>query len=347
MIQYLLSVMKGQRSGFFSYLIIYLLVPLSLVYRLGVFCHRNYFRIKGQFKAHKPVISIGNITVGGAGKTPLVIWLARHLQDNGFKSIILTRGYMPKSFKVSDEADMLNEQIPYIPVLTGKDRIANIKKTKGSIPVDVFICDDAFQHWPLKRDLNIVVIDALNPFGNGFLLPAGILREDPWSLRRAQIIVLTKINNLNGIHELTSKIKRVNPKALIVESSYKSSGIVDVFDTEILPVNYLKDIPVVAFCAIGDPLSFELELKNSGAHIIKVFTFRDHHLYSKHDIQRMVEFCRGQAVPILVTTHKDAVKLAMFKDLFKGFRLVYIPIQLEITKGSDEFLQKVISVCAH
>src|SRR5476651_1433675 len=115
--QYLLSVMKGQRDSFTALFITYLLVPWSLVYGLGVFCHRNFYRLKGVYKASKPVISIGNITVGGAGKTPLVIWLARHLQDKGLKSIILTRGYMPEAAKVSDEVDMLNEQIPYIPVL--------------------------------------------------------------------------------------------------------------------------------------------------------------------------------------------------------------------------------------
>ena len=116
--QYLLSVMKGQRSSFTAQLITYLLLPWSLLYGLGVFCHRNFYRLKGAYKASKPVISIGNITVGGAGKTPLVIWLARNLQDKGFKSVILIRGYMPQGISNnSDEVDMLNEQIPYIPVL--------------------------------------------------------------------------------------------------------------------------------------------------------------------------------------------------------------------------------------
>jgi tetraacyldisaccharide 4'-kinase len=343
--EYLLSIMKGQRSSFTAYLITYLLLPFCLVYWVGLLCHRNYYRLRGVYKASKPVISIGNITVGGSGKTPLVIWLARNLQDKGLKSIILIRGYMPKASKVSDEVDMLNEQIPYIPVIAGADRAASIREAEDSLPVDLYICDDAFQHWPLHRDLNVVTIDAVNPFGNGYLLPAGILREGLSSLKRADVFILTKIDNSNIIQELSLKLKRINPKALIMESRYKSTGIVDVFDTLDTPEDPLKEKRVVGFCAIGDPLSFEASLKTSGAIITKLFTYRDHHVYKKNDIQAMVKFCHSQNIQILVTTHKDAVKLRAFRGLFAGFRLVYIPIQLEITKGSDEFFKKIISIC--
>jgi len=372
----LLSIMKGQRKGLLAQLITWALVPLSLVYGLGVFCHRNFYRLRGAYKAPKPVISIGNITVGGAGKTPLVIWLARKLQDHGLRPIILIRGYMPWAvkkiasslknaalgstsrndtnlttneaigpFDTSDEVDMLNEQMPLIPVLAGVDRVTNIRKAKGILPVDVYILDDGFQHWPLGRDLNIVAIDAGNPFGNGYLLPAGILREPLSSLKRADVLILTKTDGTSDTQVLTSRLKRINPEALIMESRYRATGAVEVFDNDILPENFLNDRRVAGFCAIGDPLSFESTLKNTGAKVSKLFSYMDHHVYKKEDIQRMVEFCRTQEIQVLVTTHKDAVKLKIFKDLFEGIRLVYIPIQLEITKGSDEFLQKVISVC--
>lgn len=345
MIPYLLSVMKGQRSGFIAQCITYLLLPWSFVYGLGAFCHRSYYQLKGSFKALKPVISIGNITVGGSGKTPIVIWLAKNLQIKGFKSVILIRGYMPKGSKVSDEVDMLNEQIPYIPVLAGKDRTANICKAGDTLPVDVYICDDAFQHWPLYRDLNIVAIDAANPFGNRYLLPAGILREPLTSLKRADVFILTKTDGPQNIQDLSCELKRINPRALIMESRYKSAGVADVFDELSMPGDFLKDKPVAGFCAIGDPLSFESSLKNSGAKVLKLFTYMDHHVYRRSDIKGMVAFCRSRDVQLLVTTHKDAVKLQIFKDLFAGIRVVYIPIQLEVTKGQDEFFQKVISIC--
>lgn len=337
--------MKGQKKGLLDYLIILLLLPLSLIYGMGVFCHRIFYFLKGPYEAPKPVISIGNITVGGAGKTPLVIWLARNLQDKGLKSIILIRGYMPHASKISDEVDMINEQIPYIPVLAGANREANIREAEDVLPVDLYICDDAFQHWRLWRKLDIVAIDAGNPFGNGCLLPAGILREPTSALRRAHIFVLTKTDGSNDIQALCSKLTKINPKALIVESRYKTIGAIGVFDNDILPENFLKDRRVVGFCAIGDPLSFESSLKNSGAKVAKQLSYMDHHVYKRDDIQRMVEFCCLQEIQVLVTTHKDAVKLKIFKDLFTSIRLVYIPIQLEITKGSDEFIQKVISVC--
>lgn len=344
MTQYLLSIMKGQRKDLSARLITYLLLPLSLIYGFGVFCHRNFYRLRGAYKASKPVISVGNITVGGSGKTPLVIWLARHLQETGLKPVILIRGYMPQASKISDEADMLKEQIPpSIRVLVGANRIANIRK--NHLPLDAYIADDALQHWPLARDLNIVTIDAGNPFGNGFLLPAGILREGLWALKRAHVLVLTKTDSSNDIQALSSKLKRINPKALIVESRYKATGVVGAFNNDILPEGFLNNRSVVGICAIGDPLSFESSLENAGAKVIQLFTYRDHYVYTKDMVERLVAFCRLQDTRVLVTTHKDAVKLKVFKDLFADIRLVYISIQLEITKGSDEFLQKVVSVC--
>jgi tetraacyldisaccharide 4'-kinase len=345
--RYLLSIMKGQQKGLIAQCIIFLLLPLTLFYRLGIFCHRTFYRLIGAAKSPKPVISIGNITLGGSGKTPLVIWLARKLQEKDIKAVILIRGHMPVgSSKASDEVDMVNEQVPFIPVLSGPDRVANIRKSNGS-PGDVYIADDAFQHWPLQRDLDIVVIDTLNPFGNGYLLPAGILREGLSSLKRADIVVLTKTDSAGDTRSLYAKLKAINPQALIVESRYKSDGAVDVFNAVTLPESFLKEKGVVGFCAIGNPLSFELSLKNSGAKISGFFSFMDHHVYQTRDIERMVEYCHHQKVEVLVTTHKDAVKLRNFNDLFAGLRLVYMPIQLEITQGSDEFIHQVIAVCRH
>jgi tetraacyldisaccharide-1-P 4'-kinase len=144
---------------------------------------------------------------------------------------------------------------------------------------------------------------------------------------------------------LTARLKKINPEALMVESRYKVGGAAVVFDNDILPQDFLNEKQAAGFCAIGDPRSFETSLKVSGARVTRLFTYRDHHVYSKEDIRQMVGYCRAQNIPILATTHKDAVKLRGFKDLFKGVQLVYIPVQLEITKGSDEFFQTIISVC--
>jgi len=344
--QYLLSVMKGQSGGFFAQVIICLLWPFSCIYRLGIYCHRSFYSLKGVYKAPKPVISIGNITVGGVGKTPLVIWLARILKSKGLTPVVLIRGFMLEANVISDEAQMFSEQIPDIAILTGANRINNIKNNT-SLTTDVYICDDALQHWPIDRDLDIVAIDAINPFGNGHLLPAGILREPLTALSRADVVVLTKTNASTNYQVLTSKLKEYNPNALLVETCYKSTGCVDVLNSEIMPLDFLKDKTVAAFCAIGDSSSFEWQIKNLGAELAKCFVFMDHHVYHKQDVQILMDFVRTQNIQVLVTTHKDAVKLRVFKELFVGIRLIYISIELDVTKGSDEFIQKVIAICHH
>jgi len=164
------------------------------------------------------------------------------------------------------------------------------------------------------------------------------------ALKRADVFVLTKIDPSRSVQALSSKLQEINPAALIVESRYKSSGVVDVFGNEVLAEDFLRGKKVAGFCAIGDPVSFESELRNTGAAIVRLFTYMDHHVYQKNDIQSLVSFAIAQDTGVLVTTHKDAVKLRGFKDLFGQVRLVYIPIQLEITKGSDEFIQKIVSV---
>lgn len=251
---------------------------------------------------------------------------------------------MTEASAESDEALMIKQQIAGITLLSGADRVGNIKKN-ASLMADLYICDDAFQHWPLGRDLNIVAIDAGNPFGNGHLLPVGILREPLSALKRADIFVFTKINASKNVQALTAQIKKFNSKALIVESRYTSTGCVDVFNSEVLPNDFLKDKSVLAFSAIGDPLSFESQFKDLGAKLAKTLTFMDHHSYQKKDIQAIVLQAHACKAQLLVCTHKDAVKLQIFKDSFDGIRLVYIPIQLEILKGSDEFIQKIITVC--
>ncbi len=342
---YLLSIMKGQRNGFIDQLIVDLLLPWSWLYGWGVFGHRLWQRFLGTYLAPQPVISIGNITVGGSGKTPLTIWLARSLQEKGIKSVVLIRGYMPKGCKISDEVDMINEQLPYIPVLAGADRAENIKKYGKALPVDVYIADDAFQHWPLGRDLDIVAIDSSNPFGNGQLLPAGILREPISALKRADVMVLTKTYGVNDLESLSAKLKKINPRALIMESRYKNGAPLDVFSLKQMPEHYLNGKKIVGFCGIGDPLSFEHGLLDSRADLVKLFAFMDHHVYTPADIQHLQAFCKEQGVSCLVTTHKDAVKLKFFQHLMEGIELLYIPIHLEMTKGTDAFFQKIIPIC--
>ncbi len=320
---------------------------LSLVYGLVVVVTRGLYalRILPVYQASKPVISIGNITAGGSGKTPLTIWLVKQLVEQKIKPVILTRGYMPQPGVQSDEADMLNAALPDVPMMVGSDRKQSIINALKALPVDVFVCDDAFQHWPLKRDLDIVAIDASNPFGNGYLLPRGILREDLSALKRAHVFVLTKTDQGGDLTDLHEQLIALNPQALIVDTRYQSMCLVNVFNGDLAALDTLHDKPVASLCAIANPASFMFTLKDLKMNVTAAFDFMDHHVYTPQDIMRVSEHCRMNKIDILLTTHKDAVKIKNFKDLFNGIQVLYLRIEIDVTQGKHEFIQRVGAAC--
>jgi len=219
--KYLYDLMTDSRQGWLAKVLQGLLWVLSLAYGVIVTVTRFMYqgRILPRYQASKSVICVGNITTGGVGKTPLVIWITKILENKGRKVVVLSRGY--KSCDgTNDEIEMFKEVLPHVPVMIGRDRRISIQKAVDQGQVDMFVADDAFQHWPLKRDLDIVAIDAVNPFGNGYMLPRGILREKPLALNRADVFVLTKTDKVQSTKELRSQLNRINNKALIVESCH-------------------------------------------------------------------------------------------------------------------------------
>jgi tetraacyldisaccharide 4'-kinase len=240
---------------------------------------------------------------------------------------------------------MFKEIMPQINVMAGKDRKQGIKKALSGGAVDVFVADDAFQHWPLKRDLDIVAIDAVNPFGNGQLVPRGILREKLSALARADIFVLTKIDQaLGGVQELYQKLQKINPRALMVESRHQPQIFREIFSGKINSIGALKNQTVFSLCAIGDPDSFQVSLEKLNLKVVKSFVFSDHHCYTEDDLRPIVRLAELGNINILVTTHKDAVKIAAFRNLLKGLSVYCLDIELVITQGQDEFIQRIISL---
>ncbi len=345
--KYILSLMTDQRRDPIAQILKGVLWLCSIIYGVIAAITRGLYawRILPTFKASKPVISVGNVTVGGSGKTPLIIYLAGQLRSNGIKPIILIRGYMAHANELSDEAGMIREVLGKVPVMVGSNRVANIQHAMKEKPFDVICCDDAFQHWSLKRDLDILVIDASNPFGNGHLLPRGILREPLSALKRASIFMLTKTDHAVDLPGLYRRLGAFNQKALVVESCHKPCALVNCVDASKLSLDLIKGKRVGGVCAIGDPSSFETTLKQLDAHVGKMFTFLDHHAYSEADMLTICAWARDNKISFCVTTHKDAVKMQAFKHLFTDLQLVYVAIELELTKGKDEF-QKQIMACA-
>ncbi|HOW34941.1 MAG TPA: tetraacyldisaccharide 4'-kinase [Candidatus Omnitrophota bacterium] len=352
--EYFFRLMTDRVNGFTASILKALLLLLSFIYGFLVGIILWFYRIGilRRYRLPKPVISIGNMTVGGVGKTPLVEFIAEFLKKNNLKPVILTRGYMTGKLvslgpegRFSDEAKLLSGALKGIPVMVGKNRIKKAREAMNDYPMDVFLMDDGFQHWRLRRDLDIVAIDTTNPFGNGYLIPRGILRESVTSLSRADMFVLTKTDlGKQNLELIRDKLRAVNPDCPIVEAIH---GPVDLTDLRVegrkYPLSILKGRSIGAFCSIADPRSFEALLVNLGAEVRKTFSFMDHHLYRLHDIKEIIRYCKENNAWTILTTQKDAVKLTKFLGEFgSGLALLSLNIKIEITRGKEEFLKKVL-----
>ena len=274
------------------------------------------------------VVSIGNLTLGGTGKTPLTMWVARWYQQQGWRVAVLSRGYgagPPAGWRVvsagqgplldwravGDEPYLLACSLPGVPVLIGKSRYHTGRYAYEQFGAQVLILDDGFQHYALQRDLDIVLIDASNPFGSGALFPRGILREPVQALRRADVIVLTRVEMAGAtLPALCQRIRRwsrqqpVYHMATVVESIHRwdAPGAVDLAA--------LRQRRVVAFAGIGNPQALVTTLTQLGADVTALLVFPDHHPYTPADWQTIVATCERQHAACLVTTEKDAVRLA-------------------------------------
>lgn len=350
---YIYQLMTDQRKGFTASVCKTLLLIFSFIYAAVVRSTRALYAwgILPSYRSPKPVISVGNITVGGTGKTPLVILIANILRSAGLRPAILIRGYMAGAGGPSDETKMMAEILPDVPVFVGADRGNNIRACLSGRQAalraggtDIFVCDDAFGHWPLKRNLDIVTVDALNPFGNGRVLPRGILREPLCGLKRAHIAVITRADrDPGGIVDLRRRLREMNPNILVVESIHQPLGFSGVYDRAFLGLDILRGKKVAAFCAIADPEAFGDSLARAGAQVVRRFDFMDHHVYTAADISVLRDFCRANSIDTVVTTHKDAVKINDRKDVWEEIKVVCLNIGLTITHGNEQFIQRILS----
>jgi len=336
-----------------------LLLPLylaSLPYGWGV-SMRTFLYSSGLLKQRRlpcPVISIGNITVGGTGKTPLVIKMARKLGEKGISIAILSRGYRRKKARdplvtdgerillhpeeSGDEAYLIAHRLKGIPVLVGKDRFKNGLMALQKVKIQGFLLDDGFQHLSLYRDLNILLIDSLTGFGNGYLLPRGILREPLSALRRADLFVLTKVKDKKDSLSLESKLKEIHPRVEIFHSHYEPIEFVNPYG-EIKELSFMKGKRVFAFSGIARPETFSSLLEEVGVEIKGELTFPDHHFYSPSDLERIGREARG--VDFLVTTEKDMVKL--IHSHLNSMPLVALRIDVKIWE-EEEFYRRVLEI---
>ena len=304
-------------------------LPLSPIYT-GLMKLRNYGYDKGFFKSNElncPVISIGNVVMGGTGKTPHVIATASFLKKLGKKPAIISRGYggthkdgtlivhdgsnlLVSADIAGDEPVMMAETLGNVPVLVNKNRYKAGVKALKNFDVDIILLDDGFQHRALKRDIDIVLLNTKAPFGNGRVFPGGELREDLSSIKRADMLILTKANGLKDDekNQLKAMLLKRWPEKPVFFSENRFTSLLGL-DNKKINITSLKNAKVYGFCGIAQPETFFQALKQMGANILGQKVFSDHHKYSVNDILNLLEQSRKLGCDFVVTTQKDGVKI--------------------------------------
>lgn len=353
MLTHIYNLATDKYKGVAASIIKFFLFLLSLIYGLLVrimsfVCRRNSYHAKCK------VISVGNITLGGTGKTPLVEYIAKYLKGQGRKIAVISRGYKgfgnrlsvigyrktiehrePDAGSMGDEAFMLQKNLKDVPVVVDADRRRGINKAVAEYGVDTVILDDAFQQWRIKKDLEIVVIDAANPFGNRNMIPRGILRQPVSSLKKADIFVLTKTNLNPDTGNLSDFLNRIGPLADIIKSVHKPAGLYSMKDNQVINPDILKGKTVTLVCGIGDPGSFKSIISGLNINIGLSFDFRDHHTYSRQDLDAILRASREKSIGIIITTEKDAVKLSA-AGCRPPAEILVLRVELKITDSNDE-----------
>jgi len=344
---------KAKFFRFFSW-------PLSLVYR-SIASVRNSRFDSGRsdcYQAPIPVFSVGNLTTGGTGKTPLVRWICRNIRDRWGKRVgLLSRGYQKGESGFNDEALELEWSLPDVPHLQDPDRCAMSKIAVEEFESECLVLDDAFQHRKMGRNLDILVIDATNPFGFGYCLPRGLLREPVTGVRRAHAVVITRCDQVSSkaVQQIEAKIRQMGGEELVIAKAvHQPVGLIDSKGRR-LPLTELQGKKVLGFCGIGNPKSFFSAVESCGASWIDTKVFPDHHLYQKSDIEGLAKWgedwqeewdpTQGKddcQVFGILTTLKDLVKVAVPR---LGMTPLWaVEIQLRFLEGEQQLLSKIQEV---
>ena len=326
---------------------------ISLPYRL-IITFRNRLYDKKIFTVVKlpcPVISVGNIAVGGTGKTPCVIMLARMLQSHGFKPAILSRGYGGSSTKsvnivadgknilldsktAGDEPFLMAQSLRSIPIIVGPQRIKTGKEAITRFGANVLICDDAMQHRQIFRDINLVLLDSQDPFGNGHVLPRGKLREPIAGLKRASAFLLTRTDETPKADNINKKLSQIG-NIPIFTSIHKLKDVIKGDYSDEWPITKLSGKKVCAFCGIAKPGSFKKSLLAAGCHILSLDTFPDHHNYSRAELEIIKSKFYNNKADLIITTQKDGMRLQNFAEFLS---IIYMMrIEMEITPSQESF----------
>src|ERR1051325_4173751 len=373
--QFAIDVILERRTGFRASILRGILYGLSFVYERLVqgrlFLYRK--RIFRERALGCLVISIGNLTVGGTGKTPIVEKFARALQAGGRRVAILSRGYksVPRkrgwrswfrgdsepprvvsdgesllldSRTAGDEPYMLAHNLKDVVVLVDKDRVKSGRLAIDKWKVDTLLLDDGLQYLHLKHRLDIVLVDRQAPFGNELLLPRGTLREPARNLRRASYIFITK-NTGESNEALIQRIRRYNRTAEIIECAHQPLYLQNIYTGERLPLERLRDTFIGSICGIAAPESFERALKHLGARVDLAKRYIDHHYYTDAELQSFINRCIRRDLEMIVTTEKDAVRMPRLPEGELQVPIYFLRVEIEILSGHESWEHCVARIC--
>jgi tetraacyldisaccharide 4'-kinase len=374
---FVLEVIFEQRKGKRAALMRGFLFFLSKIFEVAVKFRRFLYnvRILRDSTLGVQVIAIGNLTVGGTGKTPVVEKFARELQDQGRQVAILSRGYRSKppplsrrlmnkllfredrtpprivsdgksllldSETAGDEPYMLASNLKDVVVLVDKDRVKSGRYAIEKFGCDTLLLDDGFQYWKLQgRRRDIVLIDRQQPFGNERLLPRGTLREPPSHLARARWIFITKSDG--DTEELRTRIAQLNPNAPVIECIHHPMYFEDVFTGERLGIEFLKDKKVASFSGIAQPESFEKSLVTIGAELVYSKRFADHHRFTQQEVINAINRSKKRQAQLIITTQKDAVRFPKIDR--RDIPILFMRVEIKILKGAKDFHDCVRQIC--
>jgi len=374
--QFGIDVVLERRHGFRAGILRGILYALSFIYdrlvQLRLYLYRK--RVFRERALGCLVISIGNLTVGGTGKTPIVEKFARALQSGGRRVAILSRGYksVPRkrswldrikkkdvdpprvvsdgksllldSLTAGDEPYMLAHNLRDVIVLVDKDRVKSGRFAIDKWNIDTLLLDDGLQYLHLKHRLDMVLVDRQAPFGNEFLLPRGTLRESPRNLRRASYIFITKsTGEPNNV--LIQRIRHFNRTAEIIECAHKPLYLQNVYTGERLPLERLRDAFIGSLCGIAVPDSFEGGLKALGAHVDLAKQYIDHHYYTEAELRSFIGRCIRRDLAMIVTTEKDAVRMPRLPEADVKVPIYFLRVEIEILSGHESWEHCVGRIC--
>ncbi len=373
---YMLAVIEGRIRSKRASLLRFGLKQLSYLFALIVQT-RLWLYAHGIRRPHTlgcQVLSVGNLTVGGTGKTPIVEVFARSLSEQGRKVAILSRGYKrkkpplgqrirqkfslteaPPPLVVSDgerlllnatvsgdEPFMLASNLPNVAVIVDKDRVKAGQYAIKKLGCDTLILDDGFQYMALHHRLDIVLVDRTNPFGYNSVLPRGLLREPARNIKRAGFIFITKSNG-DGAEDLKKELRALNPHAEISECRHCPRHLRYVYGKEVEPLDYLKGLKVVAVSGIAVPKGFEDELRRQGAEVLLHQTYADHHRYVQQEILDLINEGLKLGAQAIITTEKDAVRFPHIERL--DLPILFLRVEIEMFSGTEAFNDWIARIC--